>query len=155
MATYIHGNVVRKEQVVSPVPAQQPKEVSQQVRSNRNKAMHMNRGYVVFLAVAAVITLLACVQYLQLQSEITSRSKHITSLQKELADAKEANSTKYSAVMNSMNLEEVRNIAMDRLGMVYATEEQVITYKSPSSNAVEQYAAIPESGILASSDKVE
>ena len=155
MATYIHGNVVRKERVVSPVPTQQPKEVSQQVRSNRNKAMHMNRGYVVFLAVAAVITLLACVQYLQLQSEITSRSKHITSLQQELADAKEANSTKYSAVMNSMNLEEVRDIAMNRLGMVYATEEQVITYKSPSSNAVEQYAAIPESGILASSDKVE
>lgn len=154
MATYIHGNVVRKEQNVA-VPAQQPKEVSQRVQKNRSKALHMNKGYVAFLAVAAVVVLFACVQYLQLQSEITKRSKNITSLQQELQDAREANTTKYSVIMNSMNLEEVRDIAMNELGMVYATEDQIITYKSPTSNAVTQYATIPESGILASSDSVE
>lgn len=155
MATYIHGNVVRKEQPVTQVPARQPKEVSQRVQKNRKNALHMNSGYVAFLAVAAIVTLFACVQYLQLQSEITSRSKHITSLQQELEDAKEANTTKYSVIMNSMNLEEVRDIAMNRLGMVYATEEQIITYKSPTSNAMSQYETIPESGILASSESVE
>lgn len=156
MATYIHGNVVRKEQVAAPVPQQQQsKEVSQRVQKNRKQALHMNRGYVAFLAIASVVVSLACVQYLQLQSEITSRSKHITALQQELADMKEANTTKYSAIMNSMNLEEVRDIAMNELGMVYATEEQIITYKSPTSNAVTQYAAIPESGILASSESVK
>ncbi|MBQ8804670.1 MAG: hypothetical protein IJZ53_13660 [Tyzzerella sp.] len=155
MAAYVHGNVVRKEQTVTKVPAQQPKEVSQRVRKNRSNALHMNKGYVAFLAVAAVVVLFACVQYLQLQSEITNRSKHITSLQQELADAKEANTTKYNVIMNSMNLEEVRDIAMNRLGMVYAAPEQIITYKSPTSNAIAQYEAIPKSGILASSDDVE
>ena len=155
MATYIHGNVVRKEQVQAPVRAPQQREVSQQVKQNRSKALHMSGGYVAFLAIAAIVVLGACVCYLQLQSEITSRSKNITALQHELADMKEANTTKYGAIMNSMNLEEVREIAMDKLGMVYATEDQIITYQSPTSNAVTQYARIPESGILASSEGIK
>ncbi len=154
MATYIYGNVVRKEQV-QPVQPQQQKEVSQQVKQNRSKALHMSKSYVAFLAIAAVMVLFLCVQYLQLQSELTSRSKNITALQHELADMKEANTTKYNAVMNSMNLEEVRDIAMNELGMVYASQEQIVRYQSPASNALTQYASIPESGILASSESVD
>lgn len=154
MATYVRGNVVRKDEVTLPSPARE-KQVSQQVRTNRNKAMHMNRGYVVFLAVAAMIALFACVKYLQLQSEITNASKHITSLQQELADTKEANATKYNAIMNSMNLEEIRDIAMNEFGMVYADDSQIVKYQSPSEKSVTQYANIPDSGIIASSDVVE
>ena len=154
MATYVSGNVVRKEAITAPKQVQQ-KEVSQRVRSNRNKAMHMNRGYVTFLAVAAIITLFTCVQYLQLQSDITSRSKHITSLQQELSAAKEANTTKYNAIMNTMNLEQIRDIAMNEFGMVYADENQIVKYQSPTGKSVMQYATIPGSGIVASSDIVE
>lgn len=155
MATYVSGNVVRKEAVVAPKQVQQQKEVSQRVRTNRSKAMHMNRGYVTFLAVAAMVTLFACVQYLQLQSDITSRSKHITSLQQELSAAKEANTTKYNVIMNTMNLEEIRDIAMNEFGMVYANEDQIVKYQSPTGKTVTQYATIPGSGIIASSDVVE
>ena len=48
-----------------------------------------------------------------------------------------------------------RDIAMNDLGMVYATEDQIVKYQSPTSNAVTQYASIPTSGILASSERVE
>lgn len=157
MASYVYGNTVRKEMQhqTSAAPQLQPKEVSNRVRENRNKALHMNRGYVVFLAVAAVVALFACVQYLQLQSEVTSRSKNITSMQQELANAKEANTTKYNAIVNSMNLEEIREKAMTDLGMVYATTDQVIEYDSPTNQMVRKYADIPESGMIASSDKVK
>lgn len=155
MATYVSGNVVRKETVAAPQQVQKQKEVSQRVRTNRSKAMHMNRGYVTFLAVAAMVTLFACVQYLQLQSDITSRSKHITSLQQELSAAKEANTTKYNVIMNTMNLEEIRDIAMNEFGMVYANEDQIVKYQSPTGKTVTQYATIPGSGIIASSDVVE
>ena len=155
MATYVSGNVVRKEAAIAPQQVQKQKEVSQRVRTNRSKAMHMNRGYVTFLAVAAMVTLFACVQYLQLQSDITSRSKHITSLQRELSAAKEANTTKYNAIMNTMNLEEIRDIAMNEFGMVYADETQIVKYQSPTGKTVTQYATIPGSGIIASSDVVE
>ncbi len=155
MATYVHGNVVRKEASAVQAPQRQPKEVSQRVRKNRSKAMHMSKGYVAFLAVAAVIALLSCMKYLQLQSDISSHSKNITALQQELADAKEANTTRYNAIMNSMNLEEIREIAINELGMVYATPDQIIKYQRPDGNVVTQFASIPESGIIASSDGVE
>ncbi len=155
MATYVHGSVVKKQTATVSAPERQSKEVSRRVRMNRSKAMHMNRGYVMFLAVASFVALFACVQYLQLQSEITNRSKHITSLQQELADTKEANTTRYNAIMNSMNLEEIRDIAINDLGMVYADENQIITYQSPTNSSVIQYANIPESGIIASSDIIK
>lgn len=154
MASYVYGNAVRKQNVEQ-VPERKQKEVSQRVRMNRTKAMHMNRGYVAFLAAAAILALFLCVQYLQLQSEITNRSKHITALQQELADVKEENTTRYNAMMNSMNLEDIRNIAIQDFGMVYAGEDQIIRYQSPSGSAVTQYASIPESGVVASSDIVK
>ena len=57
--------------------------------------------------------------------------------------------------MTSINLEEVRERAMNDLGMVYAQEEQVITYKNPANVSVRQYADIPESGVVASSEVVK
>ena len=155
MAAYVYGNAVRKDNVEIQTPARQQKEVSQRVRANRSKAMHMSKGYVAFLAIAAVVVLFACMQYLQLQSEITSRSNYITSLQQELADAKEANTTRYNVIMNSMNLEQIRDIAINDFGMVYAEADQIIKYQRPDKSAVTQFAGIPESGIIASSDEVE
>lgn len=156
MASYVYGNTVRKEtRQVSPSSVREKKEVSQRVQQNRNKALHMSKGYVVFLAIAAFVTLFICVQYLQLQSEVTRCSKNITSMQRELADMKEANTTRYNAIVNSMNLEEIREKAINELGMVYATPDRVIEYKNPTSNLVTQYATIPESGVVASSDLVK
>ena len=156
MASYVYGTAVRKEAVQpNQRPVEHTKEVSQRVRQNRNRALHMNRGYVIFLAVAAMIALFSCVQYLQLQSEITSRSEHITELQRELAERREANTTKYNVVMNSMNLEEIRERAMNDLGMVYATADQIVSYKNPANVSVRRYAEIPKSGIVASSDSVK
>ncbi len=155
MASYVYGNTVRRVQPAPAEPARQTKEVSQRVQHNRRKALHMSKRYVIFLAVAASVALFACVQYLQLQSEITSRSKNITAMQQELAEAREANTTKYNAIINSMNLEEVREKAINELGMVYADAGQVIRYKNPTNDVVTKYANIPESGVIASSDKIE
>ena len=88
MGAYIHGNVVRKE--TTPVSTQNRSQSKTQQRAHvkRKHVIRMNKGYVGFLAVAAIVTLFACVQYLQLQSEITERSQYITSLQKELSYVK-------------------------------------------------------------------
>ena len=154
MASYVQGSVVRKDNAVVQSPARQ-KEVSQRVRANRSKAMHMSKGYVAFLAIAAIVVLLVCMQYLQLQSEISSRASNITALQQELADAKEANTTRYNVIMNSKNLEQIRDIAINEFGMVYAEEDQIIKYQRPDGSAVTQFAGIPDSGIIASSDEVK
>lgn len=156
---YVYGNTVRKEADVprrnKQVVPKHPQKTSRQVRKNRKKALRMSPGYVIFLAVAAVAALIVCTKYLQLQSEISNHSRNITALQEELEDLREKNTTKYNAIMNSVNMEDVRNKAMNEFGMIYSTPEQIIKYKSPTSNAVKQYENIPKSGILAGSDKIK
>lgn len=157
---YIYGNTVRQTETV---PArehrrkeqEQPRRVSSQVRKNRNQAMHMSAGYVIFLAVAAVVALFVCVQYLSLQSERTGRSGRITALQQEITDLKEENTTRLNSALDTINLEEVREKATKELGMTPAKEGQIITYKDPAADYMKQYEDIPKSGVIAQSDKAD
>ena len=155
---YVYGNVVTKPSYEPQRRTSAPKRkknVSRRVSQNRKKALAMNRAYVTFLAVAAIFALILCVNYVQMQSRITSHSKEVSSLQKELADLKEQNNTKYNSVMDSINLDEIREKAMNELGMVYASKDQVISYQSPTNDYVKQYEVIPDSGVVARAEKAE
>lgn len=158
-STYIYGNTVRQAEVLpkrreweEEAPRRQ-KKVSRQVQKNRKKALHINPAYVAFLTIAAVLALSVCIWYLQVRAELTSRSENITSLQHQLAQAKEENNTRYNAVVDSVNLETVRDKAINEMGMVYANQNQIITYQNPVNDYVKQYENIPESGVIAKSDK--
>ncbi len=150
---YIYGNVVPKP-VYEPKrytpQAERPKKVSRQVKNNRKLAMGMNRPYVIFLAAVAVVMLAICVNYVQLRSEIISRSREINELQEELSALSEENTTKYNVIMDSVNLEEIREKAINEFGMTYASEDQMIEYDNPTGDYIKQYDQIPEKGVLAS-----
>ena len=113
----------------------------------------MNSAYVIFLTVAAVMAVIVCVNYVKLQSRITDRSKNITAMQKELANLKEENNAKFNAVMDSVNLDEIRDRAQNQLGMVYASPEQIVEYDNPATDYVKQFEEIPDDGVLAQSGK--
>lgn len=153
---YVRGNVVTKPE--EPLhrhekSPERPRKTSRQVRRNRKLALRMNSAYVIFLAVAAVMALVVCVNYIELQSRITSRSKNITAMQEELAKLREENNTKYNAVMDSVNLDEIRDRAINELGMVYASPERIVGYESPATDYVKKYEDIPEDGVIAQSGK--
>lgn len=152
---YVYGNTVRQAEVLPErVPEKKQNRqnrTSRQVRRNRNRAMAISPAYAVFLTAAAVCAVMVCVLYLSLQSDVVSRSKNITALQEKLAEMTEANDTAYSAAADSINLETVREKAMNEMGMVYEAEGNVIEYKSPTSDYVRQYSSIPEDGVLAQS----
>lgn len=155
---YVYGNTVRQAEVLpqQEQPVEQPKKrVSVQVRRNRRNAMHMSQGYVVFLSMAAILVLAVCVSYLKLQNEAVNRSETIAVMQQELAAQKEENTTRYNALMDKINLTDIRTRAMNELGMVYATKDQVISYQSPTNDYVKQYEAIPDSGVVARAEKAE
>lgn len=155
---YVYGNTVRQPEEL-PVRKtrshdEKHKKSSRQVRKNRNRALDMNPQYVIFLTCAAICAVLVCVSYMRLQFEIVSRSENITSLQRELADLTEQNDTAYHALFDSVNLEELRETAINDLGMVYASEGQVVEYESPTSGYVKQHNDIPSDGVLAKSKSV-
>ena len=46
--------------------------------------------------------------------------------------------------MSSVDLESIRKTAMEELGMVYASEDQVVLYDSKSTDYVRQYQDVPK-----------
>lgn len=156
-SAYVYGNTAPKPSYESErrqkrSPSEPKKRTSTRVRQNRRKARLMNRTYMVFLTCAAVIALIVCVNYIKLQSSITSRTENITKLQEELAQLKETNNTKYNSIMDSVNLEDISKKAQEDLGMVPASSDEIITYDSPATDYVEQKEEVPDSGVLAQSD---
>ena len=141
---YVQGNAVRKLDVTREIERKPVKKVSNTARKNRERAKHMSAGYVLFLCVAMVVTGFILANYIGLQSDITNSVKHISTLEKQLNDLKLANAEEYSRITSSVNLEEVRRIAIQELGMQYAEEGQIIPFTSQNNDYVKQMADIPQ-----------
>lgn len=146
-STYQYGNTVRQFQVIpnqyDTSEVDKPK-LSNSTRKNREKALSMNLGYVMFLAIAAIVTLVLCISYLKLQAEATTRVKSISSLEKEVADLRSDNDETYNRINNSIDLEHIKQVALEEIGMVYASEDQVVLYDNQESDYVRQYSDIPK-----------
>ncbi len=103
----------------------------------------MNPAYVLFLCVALIATGIILVNYIGLQSDITSSVKRISRLESELNELKLANDEEYIRVSSNVDLEEIRRIAIQELGMQYAEEGQIVTFSGDSNDYVKQMADIP------------
>lgn len=143
-AYYVHGNTVRKIQPERRTTEAPKKKINNTVRRNRERAKHMSAGYVLFLGAALVATGIILVYYIGLQSDITNSVKHISTLERQLNDLKVANEEDYSRITSSVDLEEIRRVAIQELGMQYAQEGQIISFASENSDYVKQMAEIPQ-----------
>lgn len=141
---YVHGSAVRKLDVTREIEQSPKKKLSNTARKNREKAEHMSAGYVLFLSLALVATGCILVGYIKLQSDITNSIKNISRLETELNDLRLANDEEYNRITSRVDLEEVRRIAIQELGMQYAKEGQIVTFESENNDYVKQIAAIPE-----------
>ena len=141
---YIQGSAVRKLDVTREIEQSPKKKLSNTARKNREKAEHMSLGYVLFLSIALFATGCILVGYIGLQSDITNSIKRIASLERELNDLKLANDEEYNRITSNVDLEEVRRIAIQELGMQYAEEGQIVVFQSENNDYVKQIAAIPD-----------
>lgn len=141
---YVQGSAVRKLDVTREIEREPKKKLSNEARKNREKAERMSAGYVLFLSLALLATGWILVGYISLQSDITNSIKNISVLESELNDLKLANDEEYSRITSNVDLEEVRRIAIQELGMQYAQEGQIVTFTSENSDYVKQMASIPE-----------
>ena len=149
---YVYGNAVPKQEVApkrtpkkSPGP---PPTARRKAHRKKNAAVGINPVYMAFLSAAAAVAVIICVGYLCLQAEIVNRSERVASLQEELADLNEQNTTAYNAAESSVNLEAVWERATGEMGMVYAAEGNLVEYESPEEDSVVQFGDIPANGIV-------
>ena len=148
--SYVEGNTARKLSVVEmparredrqsksrPTPVQQPRRTPVQEQ-------HLGFGHVVVVTFCAVVALWMCAGYLQLQAENTRSLKQIAALENQLTELKTENDDQYNRLMSSVDLNSIREIAINELGMVYANPNQVVLYDSQTNDYVRQYAEVPQ-----------
>lgn len=136
------GNAVRKIQAI-PQEIPERRTVSRTTTRNRAKAKSMSRGYVVFLTAVSIAALFMCVRYLHLKSEITTQIKQIAVLESNISQLKADNDALYNSVLASVDLEYIKNVAMNRLDMDYPGEDQIYQFDTAGNSYVRQYRNVP------------
>ena len=130
---YIYGSAARKVDLQRQLE-EAPRRQSVEVRKNREKAHHMSAGYVFFLVTALFASAFILINYIQLQAELTNLTKTVATKESELNSLKISNDETYNRIINRVDLEEVRRIAVEELGMVYAQEGQIIVYENETND---------------------
>lgn len=126
---YVYGNTVRKADIDRELQSAPRRSQINESKRRREKAQHMNIGYVLFLTTALTIAGFVLVQYIQLQTELTNLVREISNQEIELNNLKVKNEENYSFIISNVDMDEVRRVAITELGMVYPEEGQVILYE--------------------------
>ncbi len=145
LETYvIDGNTVRKigvDTLLEEAPKRSNR--SHTARKNREKAVHMNMGYVMFLVSALLFAAVILIGYINLQAEITSSVNRISQKESTLHQLRQENDEYETRINSSIDLEEIKRIALTELGMQYASEGQIVNIEGGSNDYVRKYAEIP------------
>ena len=115
-----------------------------QVRQKARSSRRVSLGYLLFVAVATLCAVAILARYITLRSEIQNDSKRIAVLESRLNSLRQDNDEAYSRAGSGLDLNEVRRIAIQEYGMIYATDGQIITYSNGGGDDyVRQLAPIP------------
>lgn len=149
---YVDGNTVRKLNTVPsrmPVPGEtreqeRRKKADRQTRANRERAMRMNPAYLLFLTMAVALSVGVCGLYIKFQTEVSSRRNHVAALESQILDLRTDNDAALNRIETSVNLEEIKDTAMNSLGMVYPSKDQIVYFTVNIDDYMNQYRDIPE-----------
>lgn len=109
---------------------------------SRKRTQAMDLGFVLFLSMALAVTGFTCLQYIHLQSSITSYVDEISKLKIHLEELKAENDDMECRIKGAVDLESVKKRAMDDLGMTYAREDQIVIYESDGTDYVRQLVSL-------------
>lgn len=154
--TYIEGNTVRRLDA-EPVRREQSRPLRElreeekrrksrqnAARRNRARALYMSKSYVAFLTVCICISAFSAFSFIRLQADVTAKMRKIASLESQISNLKADNDARFNSVSTSVDLNYIKNVAINELGMSYATEDQIVYFSIENSNFMDQYSDIPE-----------
>ena len=112
-------------------------------RAGLQKGGQLSRAYGFFLVAMAGLLLFGCIIYLNLRNEITAQQKEIIGLESEYSALKIKNDEELDRIEGNVDMEKIKRIAMDELGMTYPDSGQVVDIESNAGDYVRQYNDIP------------
>lgn len=142
---YVEGSAARALWEEEVWRKRQEREEKLNVRRRRyiDKAGYMTLGHVLLLAVIIISATMMCAKYVNLRSELTQRQRVVSQAEHSLNELKLANDEEYARIMGSVDLETIKSIAMNELGMTYPNSEQVVGFENNDSDFVRQYGDMP------------
>ena len=91
----------------------------------------------------AVVFALFAGAYIKIQSDITARMKIISRLESQISDLRAENDEAYKRISTAIDLEAVKDTAINELGMFYATSDQIVYFTVENDDYMNQYSDIP------------
>lgn len=143
-SNYNYGNTARKLNVVREEQESRQSKTARNIARNRERALGTDWIYAAFILVAIIVTANILINYIGLQSDITMSVKSISSMEQELNSLTLDNDETYNRILREIDLEEIKQIAIQELGMQYAEEGQVIIIEEGNSDYVKQLEELPE-----------
>ncbi|MCD8366025.1 MAG: hypothetical protein LUC83_09530 [Clostridiales bacterium] len=119
------------------------RDICRHAQENRKRAESFNGASVFFLTLTICFFAVVCCLYLALQNRVSSRVAQITSLQEQIASQADDNDTREKRLATAEDLEEIAEIAQQKLGMCYVESEQIAYYSLDESDYMVQYDDIP------------
>lgn len=144
---YEDGSALRKVQAVpQELPEEFPDEqnVRQRRPGSRARRAQMTPAFLAGMTVLCAATVAMIVGFLCLKEKLTEQKRNIASIESQINDLKEDNDAYYNKVIASVDLDAIREAAMNRLGMKNADESQIQYYDTDGSSYVRQYQEVPE-----------
>ena len=127
---YVYDNLARSQEFVRTLEEEPRRVISNEARKNREKAKYMSLGYVIFLIAALMVAGVVLIGYIRLQADITSLSGEITRQERLINSLRVENEEALSRIERSVDLELIKQVAIQELGMTYPKEGQIITYEN-------------------------
>ncbi len=154
---YTEGNTVRQLQAMPAMPDYREerrkreekerqdalKRKKRAERKAKEKALRSSKRYVVFLTMAVMVFGMFAGAYINIQSDITARMRKISNLESQIADLKAKNDEAYKRINTAVDLDAIKNTAINELGMFYASQDQIIYYTVENDDYMNQYIEIP------------
>ncbi len=139
--TYVYGNTARALRPIEK-EVRSPKKLTGKSRRHIDRETGMNPGFMIFMTLAMVLTGVVCVQYIRMQSSLTTYVGTISAMEMELQSLRAENDDYESRIKGAIGLENIKKRAMDELGMTYATDDQIVVYNSDGTDYVRQFVSI-------------
>lgn len=147
---FTEGNTVR--QVAEPLPDRYQLEEERRQRQEKNRRrqqrkhaamMRRKRLYTVYIMGVVAMAGALFVGYVNLTNSITTHMNQVSRLETQVTELKAQNSAAQSRISTVSNLADVKEKAMNELGMVYANADQIVYYNMSDSDYMSQYHKIP------------
>jgi cell division protein FtsL len=144
------GNTVRT--INEPLPSleerrreQKRRREIQKRRQNRKRKAMMRRNKLnaIFFGAFLVFAIAFFGSYVFMQTSIQESNRSIASLEGEISDLKAQNMSMTNRINAEANLDNVKDAAVNRLGMNYATPDHIVYYNIDDDVFMSQYKDIP------------